>query len=476
MNRSLKTFIGLSLVIALLEISFVAFNYRQQQLTLEGHLQDKILQVRSSFDLALVSSRQKMSELASYVANFSAIQQTFLAGRIAVELEGGGPGGVEAEKMRDKLLTLSQGSWQELNSGFNFMQMHYHLPGKTTSFLRVHKPEKFGDLLGPFRHMLSEAHGKRTTISGLEIGRSGMFVRGVAPVFAYDAQAGRDVYVGSIEFATSLKQAIDNIALNQGVDIAVLLDVAHLKSVTWPDRLQEMLEEKGMVNNFLIAATSFPAAKELLEEEHFNSSLGPGWINLHEHEQNHHWLATFPLRDYWGEQNPHSPAVGQVLISSDETGSQQILKANLQHNIIIALLGFFTIEIFLWLALKLTAQKLEQLVVAGREQLEVKNVELEKELLAKEKLQQQRETLIDELLEALEDVKALSGLLPICSYCKKIRDDDGYWQRLEGYIESHSSAQFSHGICNDCLSENFPEVEKKMKSSALQSGEKSKET
>jgi DNA-binding response OmpR family regulator len=57
---------------------------------------------------------------------------------------------------------------------------------------------------------------------------------------------------------------------------------------------------------------------------------------------------------------------------------------------------------------------------------------------------------ITELQESLSQVKQLQGLLPICSYCKKIRDDSNYWQQVEGYISDHTEARFSHGICPDC--------------------------
>jgi sigma-B regulation protein RsbU (phosphoserine phosphatase) len=57
---------------------------------------------------------------------------------------------------------------------------------------------------------------------------------------------------------------------------------------------------------------------------------------------------------------------------------------------------------------------------------------------------------VAELEIALSQVKTLSGLLPICSYCKKVRDDKNYWQRVETYIAAHSHARFSHGICPDC--------------------------
>lgn len=66
---------------------------------------------------------------------------------------------------------------------------------------------------------------------------------------------------------------------------------------------------------------------------------------------------------------------------------------------------------------------------------------------------------MNELRKALENIKTLSGLLPICSYCKKIRDNEGYWNKLEAYIQSHTTAEFSHSICDDCLEKHFPEVD-----------------
>ncbi len=69
------------------------------------------------------------------------------------------------------------------------------------------------------------------------------------------------------------------------------------------------------------------------------------------------------------------------------------------------------------------------------------------------------ERLISELQMALARVKQLSGLLPICANCKKIRDDRGYWKQVEAYIASHSEATFSHGICPECFHKLYPEFE-----------------
>lgn len=70
-------------------------------------------------------------------------------------------------------------------------------------------------------------------------------------------------------------------------------------------------------------------------------------------------------------------------------------------------------------------------------------------------LNTQLQTRNSELQAALDKVKQLSGLLPICANCKKIRDDDGYWQDVAVYIRDHSEAEFSHGVCPDCMQELY---------------------
>jgi PAS domain S-box-containing protein len=69
----------------------------------------------------------------------------------------------------------------------------------------------------------------------------------------------------------------------------------------------------------------------------------------------------------------------------------------------------------------------------------------------------ERERMVQELTEALANVKTLSGLLPVCAWCKNVRDDAGYWQRIETYLSEHSDARCTHGMCPDCLAKRFPE-------------------
>jgi PAS domain S-box-containing protein len=81
------------------------------------------------------------------------------------------------------------------------------------------------------------------------------------------------------------------------------------------------------------------------------------------------------------------------------------------------------------------------------------------DITALKRAEGERENLIKDLQKALDDVKTLSGLLPICMSCKKVRDDKGYWNQIELYIRDHSEADFSHGICPECVKKLYPDLE-----------------
>jgi PAS domain S-box-containing protein len=78
-------------------------------------------------------------------------------------------------------------------------------------------------------------------------------------------------------------------------------------------------------------------------------------------------------------------------------------------------------------------------------------------------LEEERERLIVELQDSLDNVKTLKGLVPICASCKKIRDDGGYWQQVEEYVAKHTEADFSHGLCDECAHTLYPEYFKDKK-------------
>jgi PAS domain S-box-containing protein len=100
--------------------------------------------------------------------------------------------------------------------------------------------------------------------------------------------------------------------------------------------------------------------------------------------------------------------------------------------------------------------------VAGRDQDGHPNLvfEVSRDITDRKKAEDERERLIAELQEALGKIKTLRGLIPICSSCKKARDDAGFWHQVEKYIRDHSEADFSHGICPECAKNLYPKLSK----------------
>jgi len=84
----------------------------------------------------------------------------------------------------------------------------------------------------------------------------------------------------------------------------------------------------------------------------------------------------------------------------------------------------------------------------------------DRDITERRQIEEGREKLIRDLREAIENIKTLKGLLPICASCKKIRDDKGYWNQIETYIATHSEAEFSHGLCPVCAEKLYPGLNK----------------
>jgi hypothetical protein len=96
--------------------------------------------------------------------------------------------------------------------------------------------------------------------------------------------------------------------------------------------------------------------------------------------------------------------------------------------------------------------------IAREEQLILLAIE---DITARRIAEEERDKIHLEHMEALSKVKKLAGMLPICANCKKIRNDEGYWEQIEAYISDHSEAEFSHGICPECAAKLYPGIDMK---------------
>jgi hypothetical protein len=93
----------------------------------------------------------------------------------------------------------------------------------------------------------------------------------------------------------------------------------------------------------------------------------------------------------------------------------------------------------------------------ARDRIRQKSKELEKKAIQLENSQNVLKQKNADLQNAINEIETLKGIIPICSNCKKVRDDKGYWNQIESYIRDHSDADFSHGICPDCVTKLYPD-------------------
>ena len=135
----------------------------------------------------------------------------------------------------------------------------------------------------------------------------------------------------------------------------------------------------------------------------------------------------------------------------------EIRKPFIEASVVVGGVSFILILVGAFLFFRVSEPVLKE--------LEEKNTQLQKEILVRKQKEEQIKISLAELQEALENIRALKGLLPICASCKKIRDDKGYWTQIESYIEKHSEALFSHSVCPVCAEKLYSDTKwyKKMK-------------
>lgn len=153
-----RLFILLSIMLFVADTLFVTINYISDKRTLQQSLKQDGQQLKRSFEVALTMTLNNMSQLATFIASSTEVQHLFAQGVQAVQEEGGGAGGAESAHLRDMLYDSVSSGWATMTEKYQVRQLHFHLGPGSTSFLRVHKPEKFGDNMDNLRHMVVDVN------------------------------------------------------------------------------------------------------------------------------------------------------------------------------------------------------------------------------------------------------------------------------------------------------------------------------
>jgi len=323
---------------------------------------------------------------------------------------------IKAFKQQDRKrlynLTLSRFNVLKKENKFLF-EFTYILPDATI-LLRMQNPDLYGDSVShiPFaQHVLKN---KKMSI-GFAITKIGAFYRIVSPVYE------NGTFVGAIGWAFKVSLLAEHICKSQHVIFGIFAASQQYKKMVTSDK--EFVE----ISDHVLIETN--------EDIDIFKRL-PSNFDLHAANQiltiddKHYLVHGDQLKNFAGQH------IGDVLLALDITGETILLRKQLIHTITVTLTILVLSFVILYLSFRRLIGKIEKL---------------------NETLEMRVEERTQKLKKALDEIKTLEGILPLCSYCKKIRTDKDEWENVDVYIQTHSGAEISHGICPECAQIHYPE-------------------
>ncbi|MBN2644674.1 MAG: hypothetical protein JXR59_04280 [Desulfuromonadaceae bacterium] len=177
------SFLLISLLIFSLDATFVAINYYSARDALYQNLTDRARAHSSDFNITLQMTYRNLEQMSELISHDEKLNRLFLQGKRAIGM-GGELGSEIADLVRQELLEKIKPAWDGLMERFDVRQLHYHLGPGSLSFLRVHRPEKYGDRMDDLRFTIVDTNAEKTGRIGFETGRIYSGLRSVSPVWA----------------------------------------------------------------------------------------------------------------------------------------------------------------------------------------------------------------------------------------------------------------------------------------------------
>ncbi|MBK1693921.1 hypothetical protein CKO09_04095 [Chromatium weissei] len=366
MTTRIILFVAVSFLIALTEGLLVWNNYHSEQKLFQDFLEQRAHYFDSLFKTTLENTALQMQQSASYIASISEVQQAFYAGRKAVEAEGGGKGGLQAQMARCQLLSIVSKPWESLERLYDARQLHFQFGLSVTSFLRVHTPDEFGDDLADIRFMIQDALRSEKPKMGFECGRTTCGIRGVVPVTINDLNhsnnSQRSLKIGVLEAETSYHSLLQRVEKSSNAHFAVLLTLNHARETMWSNHFADYLAQNSAIGNYFVESSLHNETRYLLDQscaQAILNKLGIGWCRI---DQRDIALSAFPLRDYQGQNDSRRAPVGAIMTWYDVTNELAQLRKNFHTNIFYAVVTFSLIEIMLLITFRIATQKLKHML------------------------------------------------------------------------------------------------------------------
>lgn len=347
------------MVVLVSDAAFLVANYLAGRQSLERTMVQEGEKLRSGFEVAMSMTYANMLQLATFISTDPDVRETFAAGGKAVQAEGGGPGGKEAARHRQRLLAQVEERWLHMQRQFGVRQLHFHLAPGSLSFLRVHAVEKYGDRMDELRHIVVDANADREAKVGLETGRVYTGLRGVAPVIGPDGG-----HVGAVEVGSSFGPVVKTLDKSLDAGIAIMLRREHVDSAMWDEFIRAHLPEHVQNCGCFVEASSRDEIFALLRDPGFRRYQDQTATFAVAVGDRMMGVTRFPLRDYLGMRDPSRPPVGSVVLWTDDTAAFAAFREAQLFNLAYGLFGFVLVEALLWAALRLGQRHMQNELAA----------------------------------------------------------------------------------------------------------------
>ncbi len=389
MHKSKIYFIFLSIFIAIIGGVFVTSHYYHTKNTFHANLDKQHKSYYSIYETALESTYNNLSLQAKLFADDVKVQNLFLYAKKMIKIEGGTSGEEETSKIRKRLYQLVLDPWDESTKNMDANIFQFHLGPGSLSFLRVHKPNKFGDTMDNLRFLVVDTNKEQTARQGFETGRISSALRSIVPVFAWDIQSGKNIYVGALEVGTSYEKLLQTINQHFDVKLDILLNNQHIKQTVWDEFITVNYKEKSISGcNCILESSSQPDQKLLLEhifktfqlntpseKQVDNKPILLAQTQITQYKEKFYTYQFYPLRDYLGDKDPSRTDVGSLFIAKDITDIMLAYQSNQFNTIVYAIAAYIIIELFLiFTFIKITKNLISQLNKQSTEILDQKRV------------------------------------------------------------------------------------------------------
>lgn len=369
-----KCLILLSLLLIIPHGIFMYTNYNAIKTDVLGDVSSWATTSQNIFNLALNEKATSMQQIATYVGNSPEIKQLFLTAKKTLQANDNNYEAPEVKKIRQKLYESVKHSWDVMRKRYDVRQLHFHFGPGSRSFLRVHKPEKYGDVMNTVRYTIVDANTLLKPTKGFETGRIDAGIRGVIPVIGEDASTGQPLPIGALEAGTSFSFLLKMLHEKLATNFAVLCSSEHIRKNMWPESIAKTFDESSKVGSYFIEDSTIPSTmtKEFFLHlpPHVNTLRANDVGSIIAIGQKHYQIAHFPLRDYRGNLNPDLPDAGMVLAWQDITPTWKSFTTSVQMNIIVVFISLILLEIILISGWKFGSRQLQQTIDKQTAELE----------------------------------------------------------------------------------------------------------